>query len=274
AWPPAPTRRRARGRASRAPRRQRRPGRARSQRRRPGSRRRCRRGCRRPARGRAPAATTSQRRTPRPRARAAPRSPALAGRQPCRTPEHRASSALPRRGTLTADPTAPTTATDPDHWSDPPMTTVPEPVLVRPFLAGEFVDGDGEPQVVTDKFDDRPLTTVQSSSRAQVERAVAAAQAAFERTRLPQSRRGQILDRAADLVLERGAGPDVAVAAGTGFVHADVAKEVVRTAETLRLCAEEARRLAGELVPLAGVLGQEHRLAFTRLDPLGVVCAI
>lgn len=154
------------------------------------------------------------------------------------------------------------------------MTTVPEPVLVRPFLAGEFVDGDGEPQVVTDKFDDRPLTTVQSSSRAQVERAVAAAQAAFERIRLPQSRRGQILDRAADLVLERAAELEVAVAADTGFVHADVAKEVVRTAETLRLCAEEARRIAGELVPLAGVLGQEHRLAFTRLDPLGVVCAI
>lgn len=146
--------------------------------------------------------------------------------------------------------------------------------LVRPFLDGDWADGDAGEQVVADKFTDEPATRVSVSGRAQVEKAVAAAQRAFETTRLPQSQRAAILDRAGDLVRERAADLRTAVAADTGFAAGDVAKEVQRTAETLKMCAEEARRLAGEIVPLAGVAGQEHRFAYTRLDPLGVVAAI
>jgi len=65
-----------------------------------------------------------------------------------------------------------------------------------------------------------------------------------------------------------------AVAADTGFVAADVVKEVDRARETLLLCAEEARRLVGEVVPIQSVPGRERSIAYTRLDPLGLVCAI
>lgn len=146
--------------------------------------------------------------------------------------------------------------------------------LVQPFLAGGWVTGEGPEESVGDKFTDAPATRVQSPDRAQVDRAVAAAAAAFATTRLPQSRRAAILDRAAELVTERAAELRVAVAVDTGYVAGDVQAEVTRTAATLRMCAEEARRLAGEVIPLAGVAGQEHRFGFTRLDPLGVVCAI
>lgn len=154
------------------------------------------------------------------------------------------------------------------------MTTAPAPVRVRLFLDGAWSDGEGPETEVGDKFSDEVATLVPSASRDQVERAVTAAVAAASSQRLPQSRRAQVLFRAADLVDERAEELKVAVAADTGFTAADVDKEVVRTAETLRLCAEEAKRLAGEVVPLAGVLGQEHRLSWTRLDPLGVVVAI
>jgi succinate-semialdehyde dehydrogenase/glutarate-semialdehyde dehydrogenase len=40
------------------------------------------------------------------------------------------------------------------------------------------------------------------------------------------------------------------------------------------LCGEEARRLAGEVIPMEGAPGGGGRLAFTRYRPLGVVCAI
>jgi len=146
--------------------------------------------------------------------------------------------------------------------------------LVQPFIDGDWVTGDGPEDVVPDKFTDAPATRVASSDRAQVTRALDAAERAFAAQRLPQSGRAAILDRAAELVRERAAELRAAVAIDTGFAAGDVAAEVTRTAATLRMCAEEARRLAGEVIPLAGVPGQEHRFGFTRLDPLGVVCAI
>lgn len=146
--------------------------------------------------------------------------------------------------------------------------------LVQPFVDGGWVAGDGPEDVVPDKFTDAPATRVATPGRAQVTRALDAAERAFGAQRLPQSRRAAILDRAAELVREHAAELRAAVAIDTGFAAADVAAEVTRTAATLRMCAEEARRLAGEVIPLAGVPGQEHRFGFTRLDPLGVVCAI
>jgi len=151
------------------------------------------------------------------------------------------------------------------------MTELP---IVQPFLEGGWVTGEDLTETVPDKFSDAPATLVQTPSREQVTRALAAAERAFVAERLPQSRRAAILDRAAELVLERTDELRAAVAVDTGYVDADVAAEVSRTAATLRMCAEEARRLAGEIVPLAGVAGQEHRFGFTRLDPLGVICAI
>jgi acyl-CoA reductase-like NAD-dependent aldehyde dehydrogenase len=44
--------------------------------------------------------------------------------------------------------------------------------------------------------------------------------------------------------------------------------------QTLKLSGEEARRLAGDVIPLAGAPGQAGRLGFTIRVPLGVVAAI
>ena len=50
--------------------------------------------------------------------------------------------------------------------------------------------------------------------------------------------------------------------------------EVSRAQQTLILSAEEAKRMTGEMVPLAGAPGCDKRLAFTMRMPVGVVCAI
>lgn len=146
--------------------------------------------------------------------------------------------------------------------------------LVRPFVSGEWVDGDAETVTVLDKFSDAPVASVETSSAGQARDAVGAAVAGWKAERLPQSERQRVLFRAAELVRERCAELMAAVAADTGFVDADVVKEVDRAADTLLLCAEEARRLAGDVVPVQAVAGKEGSVAYTRLDPLGVVCAI
>jgi acyl-CoA reductase-like NAD-dependent aldehyde dehydrogenase len=146
-------------------------------------------------------------------------------------------------------------------------------VTVRPFIAGDWCDGAGE-QLVADKYTDRPATSVGLAGRGQIEQAVSAVAAAQEKIRLTQAERFDILARASALATERRGELIDTVVADTGFTVTDAAREVDRTAQTLLISAEEARRLAGEVVPLEGAPGQRHRLAFTTYHPVGVVCAI
>src|SRR5690606_25468107 len=100
------------------------------------------------------------------------------------------------------------------------------------------------------------------------------AHAAFRRGAPVAYERGAVLDRAATLLEGRAADFVATMQAEAGFTAADALGEVRRCIETLRLSAEEARRLSGEVVPLEGAPGQAGRIAFTLRVPLGVVIAI
>lgn len=54
----------------------------------------------------------------------------------------------------------------------------------------------------------------------------------------------------------------------------DARGEIGRAYQTLILSAEEAKRLTGEMVPIQGAPGCGNRMAYTKRQPLGVVCAI
>jgi succinate-semialdehyde dehydrogenase/glutarate-semialdehyde dehydrogenase len=115
---------------------------------------------------------------------------------------------------------------------------------------------------------------VAAADREQAAHAVAAAHAAFRAGAPVAYERGAILDRAAGLIQTRLADFVRTMQMEAGFTAADAAGEVRRCTETLRLSAEEARRLAGEVVPLAGAPQQSGRIGFTLRVPLGVVLAI
>src|SRR5690606_36798206 len=57
-------------------------------------------------------------------------------------------------------------------------------------------------------------------------------------------------------------------------ILAEARVEVARAAETIELSAEEAKRIAGEVLPLDGASGGGRRLGFTLRVPCGVVAAI
>ena len=143
----------------------------------------------------------------------------------------------------------------------------------RLLIGGEWVDG-ASTFIVADKFTAKPLASVASASREQVRRAVQAAADAFARNRLTPYTRYEILHRAAGLVESRREDLKTTIVAESGFTVSDAEGEIARTIQTLLLCAEEAKRIAGEVVPIDGAPGQEHRLAFTLHVPVGVVCAI
>jgi acyl-CoA reductase-like NAD-dependent aldehyde dehydrogenase len=143
----------------------------------------------------------------------------------------------------------------------------------RMLIAGEWVEGVSTFTVVN-KFTGDPVAVVSAASREQVSQAVHAATSAFERQRLAPYTRYEILRRASDLLESRRAEFIATIVAESGFTVTDAEGEVARGIQTLLLCAEEAKRMNGEVVPIDGAPGQEHRMAFTIRRPVGVVCAI
>jgi succinate-semialdehyde dehydrogenase/glutarate-semialdehyde dehydrogenase len=141
------------------------------------------------------------------------------------------------------------------------------------FINGSWVDGQNT-AAVEDKFTAGVLTHVARAAAAQAREAVGALEAA-QRQGVPSPyERFEILSRAAVLVEERRDDLSALMVAESGFTLADVATEIDRTAQTLRLCGEEATRIAGEMVPLDGAPGVRDRIGFTIRKPVGVVCAI
>ncbi|MFZ9322821.1 MAG: aldehyde dehydrogenase family protein, partial [Hylemonella sp.] len=80
--------------------------------------------------------------------------------------------------------------------------------------------------------------------------------------------------RAAHILEERSAEFVHAMQLEAGFTQSDALGEVRRCVQTMKLSAEEARRLAGDVIPLAGAPGAAGRMGFTLRVPLGVVLAV
>ena len=141
------------------------------------------------------------------------------------------------------------------------------------FLDGAWVDG-AESFPVFDKFTGAQIGVAGRASRKQVDDAVRAARASFERERLDAQRRYQILHDTASLIGSRRKDFVDRIVAEAGFPIADAETEVSRAVQTFLISAEEAKRLAGEMVPIESAPDNAHRLAFTIRVPRGVVCGI
>ena len=142
------------------------------------------------------------------------------------------------------------------------------------LIGGAWIAGAGDTVAVMDKYHLRPFATLRTADAAQVDAAVTAAQAAFRRGIPSAYERGAVLERAAGLVEARLQSFVGAMQREAGFTAQDAIGEARRCIQTLRLSAEEARRVAGQVVPLDGAPQQAGRLAFTLRVPLGVVVAI
>lgn len=152
-----------------------------------------------------------------------------------------------------------------------PASAAPAQALL---LDGAWVAGKGPVLAVIDKYTLEPGAQVTTADPAQVEAAVAAAHAAYRRGAPDPNARGAILERAAALLEPRMDAFVRAMQMEAGFTAADAMGEVRRCVQTLKLSAEEARRLAGDMIPIAGAPGQSARMGFTLRVPLGVVVAI
>lgn len=126
---------------------------------------------------------------------------------------------------------------------------------------------------VHDRYLRVPIAEVAGATRAQVAEAVATARASLAQVPPPYER-AKILARVAQLLDHRRQQVIDVMVAEVGFPPADANGELERALDTVQLCAEEAKRLTGDMIPLDGNPGQHNRIGFTMRTPVGVVCAI
>ncbi len=91
---------------------------------------------------------------------------------------------------------------------------------------------------------------------------------------IPGHERAALLRRAADKLTQRVDPIARAMTRETGKALRDSIVETQRTADLLRLCAEEAIRIQGEHIPMDGTTIGAGKLAFMMRYPVGVVAAI
>ncbi len=140
-------------------------------------------------------------------------------------------------------------------------------------VAGAAVTGE-KSSTVASPFDGSPLGDVPLLGQDDVDRAVAAAKSALHDQPLAPWQRADILEKASMLLRERQeefaqiVSQEAAKPIKTARVEAD------RAAGTFAFAAVEARKLAGEVIPIAAAPGGDTKVAYTMRVPIGVVGAI
>jgi acyl-CoA reductase-like NAD-dependent aldehyde dehydrogenase len=145
---------------------------------------------------------------------------------------------------------------------------------LHPVPIGEERFSGSDSIAVRSPYDGAELARVPACGEAEVDRAVAAAKAVLESGPLPPWRRAEILDTAARLLNERNEDFARTIAAEAAKPLKTARVEAKRAISTFTFSAAEARRLAGEMVPMDAADVGEGMLAFTLRVPIGVVGAI
>src|SRR6188508_896592 len=140
------------------------------------------------------------------------------------------------------------------------------------LIGGEWVE-TGDWLEVASPYDGALVARVPKAGADEARAAIDAAEAAM-RAPLPAHKRAEILVRVAGALGKRAdeAARQIAAEAGKPLKAARV--EVARAMSTYTMAAVEARKLAGEMVPMDASQAGEGKLAFTMRLPIGVVGAI
>jgi acyl-CoA reductase-like NAD-dependent aldehyde dehydrogenase len=148
-------------------------------------------------------------------------------------------------------------------------TTASEQKLL---LDGEWVQ-TGEWLEVRSPYDDSLVARVAKAGAKDARRAVEAAEQAM-REPLPAHKRAEILVRVAGALGRRADEAARLISAEAGKPLKAARVEVARAMSTYTMAAVEARKLAGEVVPMDGSQAGEGKLGITLRVPIGVVGAI
>ena len=140
------------------------------------------------------------------------------------------------------------------------------------LVAGDWVE-TGEWQEVRSPYSGEVVGRVPTAGADETRRAIDAAEAAMQEP-LPAHRRAEILVRVAGALGKRHDEVARLISDEAGKPMKAARVEAKRAMSTFTFAAVEARKLAGDVVPMDASQAGEGKLAFTLRRPLGVVGAI
>ena len=141
------------------------------------------------------------------------------------------------------------------------------PLAGERFSSSNFLE-------VRSPYDNSLIGKIPACTSADVDRAVATAKAALSGGPMPLWRRAQILDLAAVRLAARRDEFAEIVCREAAKPIKTARVEAERAVGTFQFAAAEARKLAGEMIPLDAIPAGEGKLGFTLRVPIGVVGAI
>lgn len=145
---------------------------------------------------------------------------------------------------------------------------------MKMLLNGEWVDRSQTIEVRNPQ-DNSLVDTVPRASALDMEAAIDAANAGFERARaMPVHQRMEILRKTADTLSAKHEEYARLIAQEGIKTIREARKEVTRCIETIRISAEETRRLNGETISFDQMPGSENRLGYYSREPIGIIGAI
>ena len=147
--------------------------------------------------------------------------------------------------------------------------------MARKNLIGGEWRGSDDVLEVRFPYDGSVVGAVSMANAADMEDAMAAAAAGFEQTRvMPSYRRSEIIQNIHRGLAERFDEVVEAMILEGGKNHKTAVGETTRALETLKVSAEEARRIGGEVFSIDWTAAGTNRQGFTRRSPVGTVLGI
>ena len=140
------------------------------------------------------------------------------------------------------------------------------------LLDGEWIE-TGEWQDVESPYSGEPVARVARAGAGHARKALDAAERAMS-SPMPAHERAAILDRVAALLKERQDEVASTISAEAGKPMKAARVEAERAVSTYTMAAVEARRLAGDVVPMDASAAGVGKIAYTMRVPIGIVGAI
>ncbi|USG63827.1 aldehyde dehydrogenase family protein [Brevibacillus ruminantium] len=142
------------------------------------------------------------------------------------------------------------------------------------YIGGQWVEAERYSPLYA-PYSGEQIAEIAQADSDLVEKAITAAQEAAQvMRRMPAYQRAAILEKIAHIMDQRLEEAAKIIALEAGKPIKTARGEVIRTIQTYKFAAEEAKRIHGETLPLDAAIGGEGRLAYTVREPLGVIGAI
>ncbi|MFC1726348.1 aldehyde dehydrogenase family protein [candidate division KSB1 bacterium] len=128
---------------------------------------------------------------------------------------------------------------------------------------------------VNDPFDNSIIDYVPKATKEDVLKAIEAAEKGFKISRkMTVYDRAQILYKTAEIVTDRLEEFAELIARESSKTIREARKEAMRTTNTLKVSAEESKRILGETIPFDSFPGGEDRKGYYYRFPIGIILAI